>query len=118
MRAQKHGANINSTINVSTIDGACASAGETGAHQATNMSTIASLTGSRPKHSTLHLSNNLATMNVPTYIPSLRHLSINNPYSSLSPSRQMGDYRVRGDGKRVGSTSLLNTSSLIHYNHQ
>ena len=122
IRTQKPATNINSTINVSTIDGD-GMAGETGGGMhATNMSTIASLTNSRPKHATLLLNNLTSTL--PAYggegpSGATRHHNT-HAYSSMSPGRHeknRGHYRGK-KGVSIGSTSLLNTSSLIHYKQQ
>ena len=118
IRTQKPATNINSTINVSTID-ADGMAGENGGGMhATNMSTIASLTGSRPKHATLLLNNLTSTLPAYGGGPSgaTRHHNT-HAYSSMSPGRQeksRGNNRGK-KGVSIGSTSLLNTSSLIHY---
>lgn len=115
LRVKKPG-NINSTINVSSIDGDFVPGSDPGMLAATNMSTIASLTGSRPKQSTLLLNN--MTANLPSFAPAMSRQQQINPYSSLSPSRLRSHRPQYVGGKRVsvGSSSLLNTSSLIHYN--
>ena len=83
------------------------------------MSTIASLTGHRPKNQSLMLNNFTSLNNMPSYFsgPGNRNGERLNTmgHSSLSPSHKSMRQKNKEKEASMGSTSLLNTSSLIHY---
>ena len=113
----------NSTINVSTIEGDSRS-NQTGLMHQTNMSTIASLAA---KNQSSLLLNNFVTAQPSS--SSYKRQQLGGPRhsgttglmnSSLSPvgnkEGQKKSYRSKkGSLGILGSTSLLNSSSLMHY---
>ncbi len=96
----------NSTINVSTLDNDISNAllNKTSG----GMSTIASLTGHRPRNASLMLNN--FTTNICQGVQDRNSRQV-FAHSTLSPKNKQGGRKHIS----MGSTSLLNTSSLIHY---